>query len=76
MWIPDDDAFGDIPKAYCPNCLKAGIHQRLQEKVYFPGETPKKGDEDWLQCHKCGHLKHKASIEDEDEKEETDEKYK
>jgi len=58
-FIPDDNAFGDIPKAYCPRSEKAGIRKRME-----------KMPEHRLQCKKCGYNKPFGIFDkDEDEKE-------
>ena len=65
-FIPDDNAFGNIPKAYCPRCEKVGIRKRMEKMP---------DNEDRLQCKRCGYNKPIGIFDkDEDEKENTDEK--
>ena len=46
--------------AYCPDCIKFNIKQRMEERIYLPDDTGKTtipADADlWRQCHRCGKI--------------------
>jgi len=47
------------PVSYCPDCLKGGKKQKMEERIYSPDPLTKKtvipsDARLWRQCHRCG----------------------
>ena len=45
--------------AYCPDCIKFNVRQKMEERIYLPdpdtGKTTIPADANlWKQCHRCG----------------------
>jgi len=44
----------------CPKCDSYGIYSLMAERVYNDNEIIPSDSENWMQCHRCGHLEAKV----------------